>query len=100
MDVNELNAIARRMVARGKGLLAADESTGTIKKRFDAIGVANTPENRRDYRELLFRTAPPFKGHTAAGFCNDKTSRRKAGTETRWLNRIRKAAPCRASRSM
>ena len=44
------------MVAKGKGLLAADESTGTIKKRFDAIGVENTEENRRDYREILFRT--------------------------------------------
>ena len=41
------------MVAPGRGILAADESTGTIKKRFDAIGVENTEENRRDYRELL-----------------------------------------------
>lgn len=43
------------MVQPGKGILAADESTGTIKKRFDAIGVENTEENRRDYRELMFR---------------------------------------------
>jgi fructose-bisphosphate aldolase class I len=43
------------MVAPGKGILAADESSGTIKKRFDAIGVESTEENRRDYRELLFR---------------------------------------------
>jgi fructose-bisphosphate aldolase class I len=44
------------MVAPGKGILAADESSGTIKRRFDAIGVESTEENRRDYRELLFRT--------------------------------------------
>jgi fructose-bisphosphate aldolase, class I len=47
---------ARALVAPGKGILAADESSGTIKRRFDAIGVESTEENRRDYRELLFRT--------------------------------------------
>ena len=57
MDLSALNAVATRMVAPGKGLLAADESTGTIKKRFDAIAVENTDSNRRDYRELLFRSA-------------------------------------------
>ena len=55
MALNELEAIARAMVAEGKGILAADESTGTMKKRMDAIGVENTEENRRDYRELMFR---------------------------------------------
>ena len=57
MDLAALNAIAEKMVAPGKGILAADESTGTIQKRFDAIGVANTEQNRRDYREVLFRAA-------------------------------------------
>jgi fructose-bisphosphate aldolase class I len=57
MDLAALNDIAERMVAPGKGLLAADESTATIQKRFDAIGVKNIEENRRDYRELLFRCA-------------------------------------------
>jgi fructose-bisphosphate aldolase class I len=57
MDLTALNATAEKLVADGKGLLAADESTGTIQKRFDAIGVANTEPNRRDYRELLFRAA-------------------------------------------
>ena len=52
-----LEDIARAMVAPGKGILAADESSGTIKKRFDAIGVENTEDNRRDYRELMFRSA-------------------------------------------
>jgi fructose-bisphosphate aldolase class I len=56
MNLAALNAVAEAMVAPGKGILAADESTGTIKKRFDAIGVENVEENRRDYRELLFRS--------------------------------------------
>jgi fructose-bisphosphate aldolase class I len=56
MDLAALNAVATAMVQPGKGILAADESTGTIKKRFDAIGVENIEENRRDYRELLFRS--------------------------------------------
>ena len=53
----ELIETARAMVAPGKGILAADESSGTIKRRFDAIGVESTEDNRRDYREMLFRTA-------------------------------------------
>ena len=61
MDLNALNAVAEAMVAPGKGILAADESTGTIKKRFDAIGVENTEENRRDYRELMFRATEGMK---------------------------------------
>ena len=56
MDLSALNAVARAMVAPGKDILAADESTGTIRKRFDAIGVENTEDNRRDYRELMFRS--------------------------------------------
>ena len=57
MDLTALNATAQKMVASGKGILAADESTGTIQRRFDAIRVENTEQNRRDYRELLFRAA-------------------------------------------
>ena len=57
MDVQELNAIARSIVADHKGVLAADESTGTIKKRFDSIGLESTEESRRAYRNLLFTTA-------------------------------------------
>ncbi|HEY3800568.1 MAG TPA: class I fructose-bisphosphate aldolase [Caulobacteraceae bacterium] len=57
MDLAALNATAEKMVAPGKGILAADESTGTIQKRFDAIGVENNEANRRAYRELLFRCA-------------------------------------------
>jgi fructose-bisphosphate aldolase, class I len=56
MDIKELQSTAEALVAEGKGILAADESTGTIKKRLDSIGVESTEETRRDYRELLFTT--------------------------------------------
>jgi fructose-bisphosphate aldolase class I len=56
MDTKTLEATARALVVPGKGILAADESTGTIKKRFDKIGVESTEENRRAYRDLLFTT--------------------------------------------
>ena len=56
MDFQELERIARTIVADGKGILAADESTGTIKKRFDSIGIESTEDTRRAYRELLFTT--------------------------------------------
>ena len=54
MDIATLSATAKALVAPGKGILAADESGGTIKKRFDSISVESTEENRRDYREMLF----------------------------------------------
>jgi fructose-bisphosphate aldolase class I len=56
MDTNALSATARALVAPGRGILAADESSGTIKKRFDSIGVESTEDNRRAYRDLLFTT--------------------------------------------
>ena len=55
MNLSELHKVAEAMVAPGRGILAVDESTGTISKRFDALGVKSTPDNRRDYREMLFR---------------------------------------------
>ena len=78
MNLDELNAIARKMVAPGKGILAADESTGTIQKRFDKIGVENTEDNRRDYRELLFRTDNAMKNHIGGVILFDETIRQKA----------------------
>ena len=57
MNRAELNETARALVAPGKGILAADESSGTIKKRFDSIGVESTEDRRRAYREMLFTTA-------------------------------------------
>ena len=56
MNKDQLAQVAVAMAANGRGLLAADESAGTIKKRFDAIGVASTPDTRRDYREFMFRS--------------------------------------------
>jgi fructose-bisphosphate aldolase class I len=56
MAANELHETAKALVAEGKGILAADESDSTIKKRFDSIGVESTEENRRAYREMLFTT--------------------------------------------
>ena len=55
MNLDQLAKTAKEMVADDKGLLAADESTGTIGKRLDSVGVENTDDNRRDYRDLLFR---------------------------------------------
>jgi len=77
MNLAELNRIACAMVAKGKGILAADESTGTIQKRFDAIGVQNTEDNRRDYRELMFRTSA-MKDNISGVILYDETIRQKA----------------------
>src|SRR5947199_5058978 len=77
MNLDELNRVARAMVAKGKGILAADESSGTIQKRFDKIGVESTEENRRDYRELLFRSADGMK-HISGVILYDETVRQKA----------------------
>ena len=90
MDIAELNAIARKMTAKGKGLLAADESTGTIQKRFDKIGVANTEDNRRDYRELLFRSADGMK-HVSGVILFDETIRQKAKDGTPLVKLIEQA---------
>ncbi len=80
-NMDELARIAQELVAPGKGILAADESTGTIGRRFAAIGVENTEDDRRAYRELLFRTAG------AADFISgvilyDETIRQKAADGT------------------
>src|SRR5881397_3020680 len=56
METENLETIARKLVAPGKGILAADESSGTIEKRLKSINVPSTEENRRMYREILFTT--------------------------------------------
>jgi fructose-bisphosphate aldolase class I len=73
MNLADLNQVAQAMVAPGKGLLAADESTGTIKKRFDAINVASTEETRRDYREMLFRSSEAMSRYISAVILYDET---------------------------
>ena len=72
MNEKTLNETARAMVAPGRGLLAADESTGTIKKRFDKIGVENTEANRQAYRDMLF-TTPGFEQHTSGVILYEET---------------------------
>ncbi len=81
MADDELNAIARSIVADNKGILAADESTGTIKKRFDSIGVESTEENRRAYRNLLF-TAPGLEEGIGGVILYDETLRQSADDGT------------------
>jgi fructose-bisphosphate aldolase class I len=78
MSLAELNKVAEAMVAPGKGILAADESTGTIKKRFDAIGVESTADTRRDYRELLFRSTEAMSKHISGVILYDETIRQAA----------------------
>jgi fructose-bisphosphate aldolase class I len=76
MDTKELDTNAAAMVARGKGILAADESTGTIKKRFDKISVESTGETRRAYRELLF-TAAEAERYISGVILYDETIRQQ-----------------------
>ena len=78
MNLAELNKVAEAMVTPGKGILAADESSGTIKNRFDAIGVESTADNRRDYRELLFRSSDAMRNHISGVILYDETIRQKA----------------------
>lgn len=89
MDLAELNKVANVMVAPGRGILAADESAGTCKKRFDAIGVESTEESRRDYRELLFRS----KGmaNISGVILFDETIRQKAKDGTQLAKIIEQA---------
>ncbi|HEY4345323.1 MAG TPA: class I fructose-bisphosphate aldolase [Parvibaculum sp.] len=86
-----LESIAKAMVAPGKGILAADESSGTIKKRFDAINTESTEDNRRDYREMLFRTDAAMKDHISGVILYDETIRQKAKDGTPLVDLIRQA---------
>jgi fructose-bisphosphate aldolase, class I len=82
MNLADLNKVARAMVAPGKGLLAADESTGTIKKRFDDINVVSTEETRRDYREMLFRSSEAMTRCISGVILYDETIWQNAGDGT------------------
>jgi fructose-bisphosphate aldolase class I len=73
MNLADLNKVATAMVTPGKGLLAADESTGTIQKRFDAINVASTEQSRRDYREMLFRSREAMTHYISGVILYDET---------------------------
>jgi fructose-bisphosphate aldolase class I len=86
-----LAKIAAAMVQPGKGILAADESSGTIKMRFDAIGVESTADNRRDYRELLFRSTDAMKNHISGVILYDETIRQNARDGTPLVKLIEQA---------
>jgi fructose-bisphosphate aldolase class I len=90
MNLAELNKVAEAMVAPGRGILAADESSGTIKKRFDAIGVDSTEDNRRDYRELMFRSTEGMKSISGV-ILYDETIWQKAKDGTPLVDVIKKA---------
>jgi fructose-bisphosphate aldolase class I len=76
MNIAELGATAHAMVAKNRGILAADESTSTIKKRFDSIKLESTEENRRTYREMLF-TSAPAQQYISGVILYDETIRQK-----------------------
>src|SRR3954451_22544927 len=77
MAHSELHETAKALVADGKGILAADESDGTIKKRFDSIGIESTEDNRRAYRDMLF-TAAGSAEHVSGVILYDETIRQQA----------------------
>lgn len=91
MNLADLNKIALAMVAPGKGLLAADESSGTIKKRFDAIGTESTEDSRRDYREMLFRSSDAMKNYISGVILYDETIWQKAKDGTPLVKLIQAA---------
>ncbi|MBZ9726684.1 fructose-bisphosphate aldolase class I [Mesorhizobium sp. CO1-1-11] len=86
-----LEDIAAAIVANGKGLLAADESSGTIKKRFDVIGVESTPDSRRDYREMMFRAKDAMAKYISGVILYDETIRQKAADGTPLVDIIKAA---------
>ena len=91
MDLEALNKVALAMVAPGKGILAADESSGTIKKRFDSINVESTEDNRRDYREMLFRNEEAMSNYISGVILFDETIRQKAKDGTPLVKLIEKS---------
>ena len=88
MTTSELQRTARAMVAPGKGILAADESTGTIKKRLDSIQVESTEETRRAYRDLLL-TTPGFEEHISGVILFDETIRQNSADGTPFSDLLR-----------
>jgi fructose-bisphosphate aldolase, class I len=91
MNVAELNKVAEAMVAPGRGILAADESTATIKKRFDVLGVESTTDMRRDYREMLFRTSEAMSKYISGVILYDETIRQNAKDGTPLVKIIEKS---------
>ena len=91
MNQHQLAETAQALVAPGRGILAADESSSTIAKRFTAIGVESTAESRRDYRELLFRATNAMQRYISGVILYDETIRQKAVDGTPLVTLIEKA---------
>jgi fructose-bisphosphate aldolase class I len=91
VNLAELNKVAKAMVAPGRGILAADESSATIKKRFDAIGAESTDDNRRNYREMLFRSTEAMSRYISGVILYDETIRQNAKDGTPLVKIIEKA---------
>jgi fructose-bisphosphate aldolase class I len=91
VNLADLNKVAKAMVAPGRGILAADESSATIKKRFDAIGAESTDDNRRNYREMLFRSTEAMSKYISGVILYDETIRQNAKDGTPLVKIIEKA---------
>ncbi|ETN69103.1 fructose-bisphosphate aldolase class-I [Necator americanus] len=87
---DELRGIANAIVASGKGILAADESTGSMEKRLKSIGLENTEENRRKYRQLLFTGNPDLGKHISGVIMFHETFYQKADDGTRFVDVLKK----------
>jgi len=88
MNLQDLNKIANQMTAPGTGILAADESSGTIQKRFDAINLTSTSDKRRDWREMLFRTEPAMSDYIGGVILFDETLRQSSDDGTKLVELI------------
>jgi fructose-bisphosphate aldolase class I len=91
MNLESLNKVAIAIAAPGKGILAADESSGTIKKRFDAINLASTADSRRDYREMLFSAKEAMEKSISGVILYDETIRQNAKDGTPLVKLIEQA---------
>jgi len=87
--LDDMVAVAEAMVKPGKGILAADESTGTIGKRFASISTENIETNRRDWRDMLFRTCPAMDDHISGVILYDETLRQSASDGTSMVDLIK-----------
>ena len=87
--MDAMRETARELVAPGKGILAADESSGTIEKRFDQIGVGSTEDTRRAYRQLLF-TTPGLEEHISGVIMFDETIRQSTDDGIRFTEVLEK----------
>ena len=92
--MTNINEIAIQMVTPGKGILAADESSGTIKKRFDSINVESTEENRMNYRRILFETQEAMQNYISGVILFDETLRQSNNDGKKLVVIINDAGAC------